>query len=308
VVISRCIELCACRWDGAKILSEPVRRLMPHVDLVPACPEVSIGLGVPREPVRVVQADGTRRLLQPATGVDLTPPMTTFVESFIQSLGAVDGFILKSRSPSCGLVDTKVYGDMNDRAPLRQAGGFFGAAVREQFAHLAVEDEERLADAASCRQFLTRLFALADLRGVEAQPTAGGLVALQARHKLLLMAYDPRQMRALGHVVARPAGETVTEALAAYAGGFRRVLARPPSAGAHVNVLMHAFGYLVLSHEQKAHYLALLEAYRVGEASLSRAIDTLYEWIAQQGIDYLVQQSYFAPFPVGICPDDEGRG
>jgi uncharacterized protein YbbK (DUF523 family) len=103
VVVSSCLGLDACRFDGSSASSRFVELLQPHVDLVPVCPELSLGLGAPRPPVRLVQLDGQTRLVQPTTGRDLTDTMQDFARSFLESLPPVDGFLLKSRSPSCGL-------------------------------------------------------------------------------------------------------------------------------------------------------------------------------------------------------------
>jgi uncharacterized protein YbgA (DUF1722 family)/uncharacterized protein YbbK (DUF523 family) len=86
-----------------------VEKLKPFVNFVPVCPEVETGLGVPRNPIRIVLAKGKRRLVQPATGLDLTEKMEKFADSFLSSLGEVDGFILKRGSPSSGFKNVKVY-------------------------------------------------------------------------------------------------------------------------------------------------------------------------------------------------------
>jgi len=106
--ISRCIELDHCRYNGDSIGSEFVRRLQDHVDLVPVCPEVGIGLGVPRDPIRIVVRGGGRHLVQPSTGRDVTASMISFTDGFLDQLGEVEGFILKSRSPSCGAYDVRI--------------------------------------------------------------------------------------------------------------------------------------------------------------------------------------------------------
>jgi uncharacterized protein YbbK (DUF523 family) len=100
------------------VIQDPfVRKLTDHVDFLPVCPEVSLGLGVPRFPIRIVTQRDRVRLLQPATGRDVTDDMDQFCGNFLSTLGEVDGFILKFRSPSCGLKDVRVYAK-SERAPL----------------------------------------------------------------------------------------------------------------------------------------------------------------------------------------------
>ena len=107
VVISACIDFEPVRYNGQVIPYDFVRALGEHADLVPVCPEVEIGLGVPRDPIRVELSQGEARLVQPSSGADLTERMVEFTDGYLGSLEAVDGFILKSRSPSCGPSDVK---------------------------------------------------------------------------------------------------------------------------------------------------------------------------------------------------------
>ncbi|RMF90465.1 MAG: DUF523 domain-containing protein, partial [Nitrospinota bacterium] len=109
VVISKCLEIAPCRYNGEMITDSFVQKLAPHVTFIPVCPEVEIGLGVPRHPIRLVTSQGETRLIQPATGQDLSASMQAFSRDFLSTLDEVDGFILKSRSPSCGLRDSKRY-------------------------------------------------------------------------------------------------------------------------------------------------------------------------------------------------------
>jgi len=161
VVVSKCLGFAACRYDGQIVPSPAVNRLKSRVRFIPVCPELEIGLGVPRQHIRIVETRGRRRLVQPATGRDCTLAMNRFSSEFLSSPGGVDGFILKSRSPSCGLKDVKVYRDDGPLSkPVSGRGtGFFASAVLERFPGLAVVDDIGLEDPAVRKVFLVRLFA-----------------------------------------------------------------------------------------------------------------------------------------------------
>ena len=103
VVVSACLGFAAVRYSGELIPDKVVAALKEHVDFVPVCPEVEIGLGVPRPVVRLVRGEEGPRMVQPKTGEDLTERMRAFSQRFLQGLGEVEGFLLKNRSPSCGL-------------------------------------------------------------------------------------------------------------------------------------------------------------------------------------------------------------
>jgi uncharacterized protein YbbK (DUF523 family) len=164
VVISKCLEFAPCRYDGSMVSDEFVRGLKARVDFLPVCPEMEIGLGCPRDAIRVVSVGGELRLMQPTTGRDVTPEMRAFAAAFLGGLGTVDGFLLKSRSPSCGARDVKVFATADADEPCGSGIGFFAAAVLERFPDAAVEDESRLQNPSLCEHFLTRIFTMAEFR------------------------------------------------------------------------------------------------------------------------------------------------
>jgi uncharacterized protein YbbK (DUF523 family) len=152
VVISRCIDFDSCRYNGQVIRASIREELEPFVDLLPICPELEIGLGVPRDPVRLVRSEGRTRMVQPSTGRDLTGEMNAFSKRFLDSLDRVDGFIVKGRSPSCAVTDAK-------RSPGDPGPGLFAASVLERFPDVAIEDEVRMRDPRVRDRFLTEVFA-----------------------------------------------------------------------------------------------------------------------------------------------------
>lgn len=308
LVLSRCLELAACRYDGSTIRARFVRLLAPHVDLVPVCPEVEIGLGVPRAPVRLVHVGGEPHLQQPATGRDVTDDMRAFAAGFLDTLGEVDGFLLKSRSPSCGMKDVKVYPGTQGAAPAGKGVGLFAAAVLERHPDVAVEDEGRLTNFRLRHHFLTRLFASAALREVG---TMAELVAFQASAKLLLMAHHEAGMRALGRIVANADQHPFPAVVTAYRARFAQALAHPARPGPMINALQHAQGFAAdaLSASEKAHFASLLEEYQRKRIPLSAPLAVLQGWIARLGLDYLARQRLFDPYPRELMTlADSGAG
>lgn len=313
VAVSKCLEFAACRYNGQTIACPTVRLLRGLVEFKPVCPELEIGLGVPRQPIRVLEIKGQRRLVQPATGRDLTAEMAGFVADRLRDLGEADGFILKSRSPSCGIKDVKVYpGAAPQQAPSTGKGaGFFGAAVLARLPHLAVEDEGRLENYQVRGHFLTRLYALADFRQVRASGEFKQLVGFQSRHKLLLMAYSQKEMHALGRIVANAERRPWDELTAEYGAHLGSALARLPRSTAHVNVLQHALGYFKdgLGAGEKEFFLDELVRYRRGKVPLSAVVAILRSWVTRFGDDYLRIQSYFQPYPEELSSvSDSGKG
>ncbi len=95
--------------------------MQPFVTFIPVCPEVEIGLGVPRETIRIVEENGLNKLVQPSTREDLTENMEQFSNAFLQTLFEVDGFILKNRSPSYGTFYVEIYSSF-EKGPVKGKG------------------------------------------------------------------------------------------------------------------------------------------------------------------------------------------
>jgi uncharacterized protein YbgA (DUF1722 family)/uncharacterized protein YbbK (DUF523 family) len=307
VVISKCLEFENVRYDGGIISSVFVKKLMPHVDFIPVCPEVEIGLGIPRDPLRIVTVEGKLRLVQPATNLDLTDKMTEFANSFLDSLPEVDGFILKSRSPTSAIKDAKVYPSTNRKvAPISKGPGLFGRAVLRRFSDLAVEDEGRLRNPRIKEHFLTKLFTIASFREVKASNSLRNLVGFHSENKLLLKTYNQKELRKLGKIVANQKSKTLVETIRDYEQHLFGALRRPPRCGSNINVLMNAMGYFsnALSKEEKSFFLDSLEKYRAGNLPFSVVISILRAWIIRFKEDYLAKQTLFEPYPEDLMDID----
>ena len=72
ILVSQCLEFDACRYDGQKITDKVIKQISSHIEFLPICPEVEIGMGIPREPICLVNENGAVRLKQPATKTDFT--------------------------------------------------------------------------------------------------------------------------------------------------------------------------------------------------------------------------------------------
>jgi uncharacterized protein YbgA (DUF1722 family)/uncharacterized protein YbbK (DUF523 family) len=311
IVISKCIGFDPCRYNGEIVQDKFVPRLDPHVEFICVCPEVEIGLGTPRPPIRIVTSGKSFKLIQPSTGLDVSERMRGFSAGFLDDLQEVDGFILKNRSPSCGITDVKLFGGPEKGPVIGKTAGFFGGAVIERFGDRAIEDEGRLKNLNIREHFLTRVFAFARLRRLQESGSTNALVKFQAANKLLLMAYNQTKMRELGRIVANADRKNIGAVRDLYAKGFREALRKPPRHASPINVLMHVMGYFKkeLSGREKQHFLGILEAYRVGRTPLSSAVSILRSWIMRFDSEYLRDQTFFHPFPEELVAlDDSGVG
>ncbi len=303
VIVSRCLGFDACRYDGQMLSNSFLQQLAPYVEFQTVCPEVEIGMGTPRSPIKIIMQDGKSRLVQPDTGTDFTQPMQQFSNEFLLSIAEVDGFILKNRSPSCGIKDTKIYSKI-EKGPVAGKGpGLFGELVLKKFGGLAIEDEGRLNNRKIREHFLIKLFTMTRFREVRQKATMKALMQFQTSHKLLLMAYHQTQMRQMGKLVGSASKNTqVSDLLLAYEQGLHHALSRPARIGSHINALMHAVGYFSkqLSAAEKAFFLDHLEKYRNEQISLITLLSLIQSWTIRFGSDYLSQQIYLTPYPESL--------
>jgi uncharacterized protein YbgA (DUF1722 family)/uncharacterized protein YbbK (DUF523 family) len=281
------------------ISSDFVKQLKDYVDFIPVCPEVEIGLGIPREPLRLIKTGDSIRLIQPTTGLDYTQQMELFSKKFLDSLDQVDGFILKSKSPSSAIKDARIYPREKDVAALTRGPGVFGKAVLERFSSKAVEDEKRLLNERIREHFLTKLYTLADFRGVKKAGSGNALVEFQAKNKLLLTAYSQVQLHIMGRLEAERKSRLLSETLLEYEVHLSQALKRPPNVGSNYNVLTKAAGYFTsgLSHEEKAFFLDMAQKYREGLQPFSAPLSIVKAWIVRFNEAYLGKQTFFEPFP-----------
>jgi len=312
IFASRCLGFEACRWNGAIINTEITRRLAPHVDFITDCPEVAIGLGIPRDPIRIIEHEGELELYQPANGLDLTEKMRKHTAGFLDSMPQVDGFILQARSPSCGPWDVKIYNGRSPKAQtLRRAAGFFGGEVLSRFGSLPVEDEGRLTNFTIRERFYTQIFTLAEFRAVRASGRASRLVEFMSHHKLLLMACHQREQKTLGHIAASHEGLPFDMVLDEFETHLLLALHNGPRRNGAINALMHALGYFKkeLKTQEKRYFLELLDEFRNSRIPLSSLNSVIKAWIERSDESYLRMQSFFEPYPSDLVDiSDSGAG
>ena len=299
--ISSCLLGQNVRFDGGhKRDAFLVGSFGRFVTWVPVCPEVELGLGTPRDTIRLERHGDGVRFVQPKTDTDLTAAMQRYAARRARALEAEDlcGYVLKKDSPSCGLERVRVYDPGG--VPTRTGRGLFAQALLERFPHLPVEEEGRLSDLKLRESFVERVFAYRRLRSFFARRwTVGDLVRFHTADKLLLMAHSPEAYRRLGRLVA--GAKALPRALlrTRYEEGLMAALAVPATPGKHANVLQHMLGHLSesLSPDERQEVLGLIEDHRAGLAPLIVPLTIVRHHARRQRAEYLLGQTYLEPHP-----------
>jgi len=297
--ISACLLGEAVRWDGGHkrdpFLTETLGR---WVEWVPVCPEVELGLGVPRETIRLEGDAGAPRLMAIESRRDLTAEMDAFARRRVAGLARLDlsGYVLKKDSPSCGMERVRLHGAAGP--PARKGVGAFARVLMEQMSLLPVEEEGRLHDPELREHFVERVFAYWRWRRFSAgTPTRGALVAFHTAHKLQLLAHHPASLRRLGRLVAGRG--PLAGVLREYGRGFMAALGVRATPARHVNVLEHMAGYVTrgLAADERRELGEVIADYRRGLVPLVVPLTLLGHHVRRQDVSYLAEQVYLSPHP-----------
>jgi uncharacterized protein YbgA (DUF1722 family)/uncharacterized protein YbbK (DUF523 family) len=299
--ISACLLGEDVRFDGGhKRDSFLTEVLGPHVEWVPVCPEVEVGMGTPREALRLVRHQGSVRMITIRTGVDHTDAMNGWARQRVEQLARdhLSGYVLKSKSPSCGMEGVTVYTVKGVASPAGR--GLFAEVLLKRLPFLPVEEEGRLSDSVLRENFIERVFAYRRLEDLfTGRWTAGSLVAFHTRHKMALLAHSPTGYRRLGNLVASAAAVPRKELAAQYRRQFMSVMSIVATRGRHANVLTHMAGHLerLLDDGSKRELVDYIDEYRRGLLPLTVPITLLRHHVRQHGVGCLAEQSYLDPHP-----------
>ena len=212
IIISKCLEFDACRYDGQLINNKYIKKLKDFIDFNPICPEVEIGMGVPRKPVHIINDAKKNLLYQKETGQEFSTKMNSFSDEYILKIGTVDGFILKSGSPSCGIKSAKIYSKKTP-APIGKGSGLFASKIIKKFPNHPKEEEKRLNNPFLREHFFTSIFTISDFRNVT---TITNLHQYHAKHKYLFMSYNQLLMKKMGEIAANKKRKKIKDVLNNY--------------------------------------------------------------------------------------------
>ncbi len=312
--VSACLLGREVRFDGQhKRDAFLVDDLSPFVDFVEVCPEVEVGMSIPRETLRLI-AIGERgkvgsstatatRLVATRSGEDWTDRMTGYAERSARLLARenLSGYVLKKDSPSCGLLRVKRYADTDTVHPATRDGqGLFAACLQRAFPHLPIEEEGRLRDARLRENFIERIFAYHRLRALWATRwTLRSLIAFHTIHKMALLAHDEPGYRRLGRLVALGKSLAREELRDRYEGGFMSALAKLATPGHHANVMTHMFGHFSdkLDATARREILMVVEDHRRGLIPLIVPLTLIRHYVRLLDVSYLGDQTYLDPHP-----------
>ncbi len=299
--ISTCLLGYNVRFDGGHKRDRYITdTLSNYFEFVPFCPEVEVGMGVPRESIRLEGPAENPRLVRSKSGEDWTDRMDALRKKRIEQMKKLNlsGYIFKKDSPSCGMERVKIYGGKG--APSKDAKGFFGGAIVDAFPLLPIEEEGRLNDPGLRENFIERVFSYHRLQNLfKSGFKPRDVVEFHAANKYLIMAHSPKHYKEMGQLVAAIKRYKPENFAEKYIKEFMDALSIKTTIKKNVNVMHHIMGYLKkeLTSEDKKYILGTIEDYRGQMVPLVVPLTLIKHYIEKFDIDYIKNQLYLSPHP-----------
>ena len=304
VGISSCLLGNPVRWNaGHKLDKYLTHTLGEFVEYVPVCPEVEVGLGVPRESMRLVGDPERPRLITFKSKTDHTDKMVRWARKRVRALEKENlcGFIFKSDSPSSGMVRVKVYNDKG--MPHKKGVGIFAREFMNHFPSIPVEDDGRLNNPRIRENFIQQIFTMQRWRDLgDGRRQMGKLVDFHTRNKLLLLSHSQKHYREMGRLVAQGKRLPFADLFRQYQELLLDALKLQTTIKKNINVLQHLMGYFKkqLSADEKQELLQTFDHYRREQVPLIVPITLINHYVRKYQQPYLKDQTYLNPHPLEL--------
>jgi len=300
--VSSCLIGEKVRWNGDHKQNHFVREILAnYFEYISVCPEMEVGMGVPRETVALYGNLEKSRMISKKTQTDWTKPMEYYIKDRISSLEHENlcGYIFKSKSPSCGLGRVPVYAEFGSHR-VRHGAGVFAKAFTNKFPLVPTEDEGRLNDPMIRENFIVKVFSFSRLKDLfKINFSIGKLVRFHTQQKFLLLAHSRKYYDELGQLVAKPKSLTKEVLKEEYGKTFMKALTFKATPKKNTDVLLHMMGFLkkVLSKGEKEDILNTIQDYRRGLFPLIVPVTLIRHQAKKHNIEYLKDQAYLNPHP-----------
>lgn len=285
---------------GHKKSSQPLAALQAVMDCVSFCPEVAIGLGVPRPPIRLVASDRHPRAMDSdSQSLDHTEPLQHYADSVVAANTRLAGYVLVKGSPSCGYERVKVY-DRQGAGMASDGVGVFARQLMQRRPLLPVEDDGRLHNPVLRENFIRRVYAYHDWLQLNRTPLSHHrLIEFYARYKYLVMAHHVASYQKLGRLLAAPDKAHPEQQAQQLIGLLMTALQRPASRQGFSNALSHIQGYLKrrISSGERVSLDGVIQQYRLGLVPLVVPVTLLNHYFKQYPDAYIGQQVFLSSYP-----------
>ena len=295
--VSSCLIGEKVRYNGEHKQDRYVLEVLGKIfEYVPVCPEMEVGMGVPRETVVLYGSPENPRMTGRKSGTDWTGKMNRYVKGRVSGLAAENlcGYIFKNRSPSCGLGGIPVYSEPGSNS-VRRGRGMFAEAFMEKFPLVPVEDEGRLNNPKKRENFIVRVLSFFKLRDLmEKKFSAGSLVKFHTSHKFLILAHNKKYYDSLEQLVGNARSFKAAELKARYSKLFMEALTYKSTRKKNTDALINMLEFLKksLTREENKNILESIEDYRKERVPLAVPVRLIRDEVKKHNVSYLSDQVY----------------
>ena len=299
--VSQCLLGEQVRFDGGHKHNHYLTDVLSeYFEFRGVCPEVAIGLGIPRKPIRlVIVGDETRVRGIANPEQDVTDALIDQADLALEKMPDICGYIFMQKSPSCGAFGMKRY-LANGYSIDSKGRGAYAQRVMELMPLLPVEEAGRLNDAGLRDNFLTRVFAYHDFKTTVADaPTAKKLIEFYSRYKYQVMAHHVPSYFSIGRYLSNLSGRDISISSNEFFRLFMEALAHHATRKGNTNAIMHLRGYLKdrLNTQEKHELSQLIDSYRTGIVPLVVPLTLLKHHLLKLDNPYLKSQTFWSPHP-----------
>lgn len=303
LIISKCLNSEKCRYDGQGYDDKIISLLREYVDIETVCPENAIGLSTPRDPIRIEKHNDEYKLIQLNSNLDYTHKMCEFAEEFLSGINDADGFILKSKSPSCGIKDVKVYPKSQKCSISKNATGIFSSKVIEKNLNIPIENEGRLRNYNIRNEFLTKIFTINNLKHED------NILNFHNKNILLLKSYSKKISTELDYIINN--SDCSDKDIALYKSKVYELLNKKRNKKSKINIVKYIFQRYKsnLKTEEIKYFYNLINLYENQKISFESIIVALQIYAIRFNDEKLLNQTFFSPYPKNLVSiTDSGKG
>lgn len=299
--VSQCLLGDPVRFDGGHKRNRYLTDVLSsYVEFRPVCPELAIGLGVPRKPIRLVVTQGEDRIRGVENPeLDVTEALIQEAEIAVAQMPDICGYVFMQNSPSCGVYGLKRYSTDGHNID-KNGRGAYAKRFMDLMPLVPVEEAGRLTDAGLRENFIARVFALHDWRKqLQQNPTPKKIIEFYSRYKYQVMAHHVPSYYAIGKFLANLTAQPIAEINQKFIQLLMAALGHQATRKGNTNAMMHLRGYLKshitkLEKEELSHSI---ESYCKGMVPLVVPLTLLKHYLMTLDNPYLKNQTFWSPYP-----------
>ena len=296
VGVSGCLLGEEIRYNGQhKKHPHILHEMAEDFNYISFCPEVSMGLGIPRPAVHLAEIDGKPHLVNAKdSSIDHTDLAEKTFEKITPELKVASGLVFTKGSPSCGNDPVRVY-HAEKKVPFSKSKGLFALHVERVYPLIPKIDSGRLYDKELRETFCSQVHSFHYFQNMEMKPHS--LVKFHEEHKFYLLQYGDKFLKKLGRICSGIDNKNIKEKWSLYEKAlFLETYKASITVRKRTNVIEHMAGFFKkeLSKSDKNYLHESIMAYHDHKLSFETLLVLIYYLTESKNQAYLKNQRIFS--------------